>query len=114
MVEFGRLGRVLLTILGEQCLPLLARLLPTPAHRAFEALANAIVAIRGNVDAHFDRGEYIDCLKKLAGLKVPVDDFFEKVLVNAKEPKVRANRLSLLSELSYLLNKVADLAKLAA
>ena len=47
-------------------------------------------------------------------LKVPVDDFFEKVLVNAKEPKVRANRLALLSELSYLLNKVADLAKLAA
>ena len=40
--------------------------------------------------------------------------FFEKVLVNAKEPKVRTNRLALLSELSYLLNKVADLAKLAA
>jgi glycyl-tRNA synthetase beta chain len=84
------------------------------ADAAEKALAGAIVAIRGDVDAHFERGEYIECLKKLAGLKVPVDDFFEKVLVNAKEPKVRANRLALLSELSYLLNKVADLAKLAA
>ena len=80
---------------------------------AEKSLASAIISIRGDVDAHFDRGEYVECLKKLAGLKAPVDDFFEKVLVNAKDANVRDNRLSLLSELSYLLNKVADLSKLA-
>ena len=88
-----------------------AGLLVEPAEKA---LANAIVAIRGAVDAHYDRGEYIDCLKKLAALKQPVDDFFEHVLVNAKEPAVRANRLALLSELGYLMNRVADISRLAA
>ena len=88
-----------------------AGLLVEPAEKA---LANAIVAIRGAVEAHYDRGEYIDCLKKLAALKQPVDDFFEHVLVNAKEPAVRANRLALLSELGYLMNRVADISRLAA
>lgn len=90
---------------------------PDPAlltETAEKSLAGAVASLKRDVDAHFDRGDYVACLKLLAGLKAPVDDFFENVLVNAKEAKVRDNRLALLSELSYLLNKVADLSKLAA
>jgi glycyl-tRNA synthetase beta chain len=35
-------------------------------------------------------------------------------MVNADDPKLRANRLALLGELHALMNKVADLSKLAA
>jgi glycyl-tRNA synthetase beta chain len=43
-----------------------------------------------------------------------VDRFFTDVMVNAEDQKVRENRLRLLSELSALLNLVADISKLAA
>ena len=78
------------------------------------ALAQAVVDIRAKVDAHYDRHEYFDCLRMLARLKTPVDAFFDQVLVNAEDAAVRANRLALLSELDYLLNKVADISKLAS
>jgi glycyl-tRNA synthetase beta chain len=81
---------------------------------AEKSLAGAVASLKREVEAQFERGDYVACLKQLAGLKAPVDDFFENVLVNAKEANVRDNRLALLSELSYLLNKVADLSKLAA
>ena len=80
---------------------------------AERALAKAIVDIRSKVDAHYDRNEFVDCLKTLAGLRTQVDTFFDKVLVNAEDVKVRQNRLALLSELTYLMNRVADISKLA-
>jgi glycyl-tRNA synthetase beta chain len=48
----------------------------------------------------------------MARLRVPVDAFFEKVTVNATEPKVRENRLLLLSRLRAALHEVADFAKI--
>ncbi len=77
-------------------------------------LARAIVDIRGKVDAHFDRRQFVDCLNALASMRTQVDTFFDKVLVNAEDPKIRENRLALLSELDYLFNRVADISKLAA
>ena len=77
-------------------------------------LARAIVDIRSKVDAHFDRRKFVDCLNTLASMKTQVDTFFDKVLVNAEDPKIRENRLALLSELDYLFNRVADISKLAA
>jgi glycyl-tRNA synthetase beta chain len=81
---------------------------------AEQALAKAIVELRGKVDAHYDRGEYVECLRTLAGIKPQVDEFFDKVLVNAEDPAVRENRLALLSGLEYLMNRVADISRLAA
>jgi glycyl-tRNA synthetase beta chain len=77
-------------------------------------LARAIVDVRGKIDAHFDRRQFVDCLSTLAGMRPKVDTFFDKVLVNAEDPKIRENRLALLSELDYLFNRVADISKLAA
>jgi glycyl-tRNA synthetase beta chain len=77
-------------------------------------LAQAIVDVRGKIDAHFDRRQFVDCLSTLAGMRPKVDSFFDKVLVNAEDPRIRENRLTLLSELDYLFNRVADISKLAA
>jgi glycyl-tRNA synthetase beta chain len=77
-------------------------------------LARAIVDVRGKIDAHFDRRQFVDCLSTLAGMRPKVDSFFDKVLVNAEDPRIRENRLALLSELDYLFNRVADISKLAA
>ena len=48
----------------------------------------------------------------LAGLRAPVDAFFEKVLVNAEDASLRRNRLLLLSRLREALSAVADFSKI--
>ncbi|MEQ1517432.1 MAG: glycine--tRNA ligase subunit beta, partial [Usitatibacteraceae bacterium] len=59
-------------------------------------------------------GDYSSALRNLARLKVPVDSYFDNVMVNVEDQKLRENRLALLSDLHALMNKVADLSKLAA
>ena len=56
---------------------------------------------------------YQEALESLAAIAAPVDAFFDKVMVNADDEKVRANRFALLAELRALLNQVADISKLA-
>jgi len=65
-------------------------------------------------DSLFDRGEYAASLRELAVLKGPVDAFFDQVMVNVDEAPLRANRLGLLAALHAAMNRVADLARLAA
>ncbi|MBE8190674.1 MAG: glycine--tRNA ligase subunit beta [Alphaproteobacteria bacterium] len=46
-------------------------------------------------------------LKDLATLRQPVDDFFENVLVNDEDPKVRANRFAILQNLIITMRRFA-------
>jgi glycyl-tRNA synthetase beta chain len=62
----------------------------------------------------YEKGQFDVALKSLAGLRGDVDAFFEKVLVNAEDPRLRESRLGFLKELADLMNKVADISKLAA
>ena len=55
---------------------------------------------------------YRAALELLAGLREPVDAFFEEVLVNADDPAVRANRYALLAKLRGLFLGVADISLL--
>ncbi len=52
-------------------------------------------------------------LRAVAALRGEVDAFFKGVLVMADDPKLKANRLALLSRLLNLVYEVADLSKLA-
>ena len=79
-----------------------------------KALHAALAAAKPEADAAFAKGDYAGSLKRLAGLRGAVDLFFDKVMVNAEDPAVRANRLGLLAELEHLFNQVADISKLAA
>jgi glycyl-tRNA synthetase beta chain len=57
-------------------------------------------------------GEYDARLRSLAGLRGPVDRFFDDVMVMAEEPRVRANRLGLLQQTLSLFYRIADISKL--
>ena len=48
----------------------------------------------------------------LAMLRPPVDEFFDKVTVNADDPELRANRLRLLSRIRATMNQVADFSQI--
>jgi glycyl-tRNA synthetase beta chain len=78
------------------------------------ALADALKTIAPKSDAAFAAGDYGASLQALAALKTPVDAFFDKVMVNADDPALRANRLALLSQLHTAMNRVADLSRLAS
>jgi glycyl-tRNA synthetase beta chain len=56
--------------------------------------------------------QYSEALAKLASLREPVDAFFEAVLVNAEDARVRANRYALLARLRGLFLGVADISLL--
>ncbi|MFV3316069.1 MULTISPECIES: glycine--tRNA ligase subunit beta [unclassified Pseudomonas] len=56
--------------------------------------------------------QYSESLARLAALRDPVDAFFEAVMVNAEDAKVRANRYALLSRLRGLFLGVADISLL--
>jgi len=51
-------------------------------------------------------------LENFARLRVPVDEFFDKVTVNAAEPAIRRNRLSLLALLRDTMHQIADFSKI--
>jgi glycyl-tRNA synthetase beta chain len=57
-------------------------------------------------------GDYEARLRALAGLRAPVDRFFDDVLVMAEDPKIRANRLGLLFQALSLFYRIADISKL--
>ncbi|WP_332877305.1 glycine--tRNA ligase subunit beta [Massilia sp. S19_KUP03_FR1] len=70
--------------------------------------------VRPQVDAAFAAGDFAGTLQLLAQLRVEVDAFFTDVMVMAEDPALRNNRLALLSTLHGMLNRVADISKLAA
>ena len=57
-------------------------------------------------------GGYEARLRSLAGLRTPVDKFFDDVLVMAEDQKIRSNRLGLLSQALSLFYRIADISKL--
>jgi glycyl-tRNA synthetase beta chain len=74
----------------------------------------AIAALTPVVDEAVARAAFEPALVALAGVRGEVDAFFDKVLVNAEDLAVRGNRLALLTGLERLLNRVADISRLAA
>jgi len=83
------------------------------ASDAERELFNALVAVSDKTDSVFRNRDYETFLKTQAVLKVPIDNFFDHVMVNVEDKEVRERRLRLLLELQSVMNKVADLSKLA-
>lgn len=75
-------------------------------------LATYVSALTSKLAPYFADGRYQDALIELAQLRAAVDNFFEKVMVNAEEREVRINRLTLLSKLRELFLQVADISLL--
>ena len=79
-----------------------------------KALHAAIAAATAEAQPKFAAGDYAGYLVALAALRAPVDAFFDKVLVNAEDARLRANRHRLLQDLQQLMNRFADISRLAA
>ena len=79
---------------------------------AEKALAEAVLALRTEVQPLIAQGDYTAVLDKLANLRVPVDSFFDNVMVNAEDPALRQNRLAILNTLQGLFLQVADISVL--
>ena len=79
---------------------------------AEKALAEAVLALRTEVQPLIAQGDYTAVLDKLANLRAPVDCFFDNVMVNAEDPALRQNRLAILNTLQGLFLQVADISVL--
>ena len=86
--------------------------LTTCVEPAEKALAEAVLALRTEVQPLISQGDYTAVLDKLANLRAPVDCFFDNVMVNAEDPVLRQNRLAILNTLQGLFLQVADISVL--
>lgn len=77
------------------------------------ALAAAIEAVKQDTVAAIQVENFAGAMRALSELRAPVDRFFDKILVNAEDPKIRENRLRLLSEIRAATLTVADFSKIS-
>lgn len=78
------------------------------------SLAKALDAILPSVTQAFEQGHFTDALQAFATLRDDIDRFFNDVMVMDPDAALRNNRLALLSNLHSLMNRVADIGKLAS
>lgn len=81
-------------------------------HPTESALYQATVDERKKMLAAMTRGDYGQALDSLVRLKLAIDAFFAAVMVNAEDPAVRSNRLSLLQEVDDFFNSFADFSQI--
>ena len=86
------------------------KLLAEPAE---QKLYGAMTETRQAVDQAFAKADFSATLKALAALRDDVDAFFNDVMVMAEDPALRTNRLALLQSLHAMMNRVADISRLA-
>jgi glycyl-tRNA synthetase beta chain len=89
---------------------------PDPARLAEpeeQGLHAALERVRPAVATHLQAEHFSAAMAELAALRAPVDAFFDRVLVNAPEPDLRANRLRLLGGVRDVMGQVADFGLVA-
>jgi len=79
---------------------------------AESALQEAVKASQDQYAAAMAEGNYRQALAVLVRMKGSIDDFFNAVMVNADDPAVRGNRLSLLKEVDELFMSFADFSQI--
>jgi glycyl-tRNA synthetase beta chain len=80
-------------------------LLSAPEEKALHA---ALGSAGPKVAVEVEAERFEAAMAALAGLRGPVDDFFDRVLVNADDAAVRQNRLRLLAQVQRAMGQVAD------
>ena len=77
-----------------------------------EELAKNLGEVAHQVSSAIASERFQDAMKYVAALRPAVDAFFDKVTVNDRDAKLRANRLRLLSAINSTLSSVADFSKI--
>jgi glycyl-tRNA synthetase beta chain len=86
-----------------------AKLAEDPAEKALFA---ALDAAEAKIAPAMQAEDFTAAMAEMAGLRAPIDAFFEAVQVNAENQIVRRNRLNLLHRIREICGSVADLTKL--
>jgi glycyl-tRNA synthetase beta chain len=81
-------------------------------HPMESVLYQAIEEERKKMKSAMINEDYGQALDALVRLKPAIDAFFTAVMVNAEDPAVRSNRLSLLQEVDDLFNSFADFSQI--
>ena len=76
-------------------------------------LFDEVISLEEQVEPLLERSDYQASLKLLAGLREPVDNFFDAVMVMDEDVALRNNRLALLNRVKSLFDRIADLSVLA-
>ena len=77
-----------------------------------KALAKSLEAAAGGACQALSAEDFTGAMAALAGLRRPIDDFFDRVTVNTDEANLRENRLRLLSTIGVTMNQVADFSRI--
>ena len=75
------------------------------------ALFAALTAEGPAIETALKAEDFAGAMSGMAGLRAPIDAFFEAVQVNSDNQTVRRNRLNLLSDIRKLVGSVADLTR---
>jgi len=98
---------------------ILAKAEAPPAHNCDEtlfkdsqeqSLFTVLNEVKAVVDPLLANKRFTESMAAMAGLRAPIDAFFEHVMVNADDPALRENRLALLHQLRTLFLRVADIS----
>ena len=82
------------------------------AEKQEKDLFNLLKGLEPEVNTLSSKGKYPEALQKLSTLKIPVDAFFDNVMVMDKDEELRRNRIALLHKLNELFLEIADFSKL--
>ncbi len=77
-----------------------------------KALFTALEKAEAAVAPALDSDDFPAAMAAMAGLRAPIDAFFEAVQVNAENEVLRRNRLNLLHEITASCAKIADLSRI--
>jgi glycyl-tRNA synthetase beta chain len=79
---------------------------------AEKKLADLLLTMEQGLKQLVDEKNYQELLRQLATLRIPVDAFFDSVMVMVEDESIRTNRLKLLVRLRQLFLNVADISLL--
>jgi glycyl-tRNA synthetase beta chain len=77
-----------------------------------QALYQRLSDMSDALETFLRQEEFGRVMERLATLRRPVDEFFDKVTVNVDDPALRENRLRLLSRIRAVMNQVADFSQI--
>ena len=76
------------------------------------ALFDALTEAEPKINAALEAEQFESAMTEMAGLRAPIDAFFEAVQVNAESEVIRRNRLNLLHLIRQTIGSVADMSRL--
>lgn len=75
---------------------------------AEKELYQTFQTIKDSCAVAIESGDYQKALELLADLRLPIDGFFDNVMVMAEDQAIRQNRLALLGQIAAIFKNIAD------